>query len=171
MTLRILKAPVLHTSNRTKSPTNATGFTSNNNDTLEADNALETDNSQIELEKRDKADTPMERIVKLIPAEAIAVYIGVQNLLTQEQTQAGWQVWLAYGCLLLTFLVRIKATKGTTDQAPQWAAIFISMVAFCLWVLSLEAPVGPYDLGENSNLPAIGALIFSTLVPLFYEGD
>ncbi len=107
-------------------------------------------------------DMYLDRLVKLIPAEAITAYPFLhsraldvaQNVLDDEartttasalganlNASLGSAAWLPAGVawllLLLVILLRWQATRGPNGTA-QWGAVAISAVSFMLWVPVLD---------------------------------
>ena len=128
------------------------------------------------------ADLYMDRLVKLIPAEAITAYpflhsraVDVALSVADDKAalasnasaavastagQFGSAAWLPAGVawllLLVVILLRWQATRGP-GGAPQWGAVAISAVAFLLWVPVLD--------GVGSSPAAVGSFgIFHALV-------
>lgn len=113
-------------------------------------------------------DTWATRLAKLIPGEALALYGAGQTIVPDDQPSGLWI--LAAGCLLLIGILRWKATQAPRRQ-PQITAILIAMISFVLWILALQPPAGPVDLGDKAWLIALAALLWATIVPLVYKGD
>jgi len=113
-------------------------------------------------------DSWSARLVKLMPAEALACYGAGHTLVPENKPEA--LLGLAVFCLLLTGWLRYHATR-TEGAAPQLGAIAIAMVSFALWLLTLPVPAGPFDLGDNRYLGALLALGWTTLVTSVYRGD
>lgn len=82
------------------------------------------------------------RLVRLIPAEIVALYLAGRGLILgyggERASSAGvWSAWTAFcfGCLVLT---RIAGTRDIRRKIPaEWPAIVIAAISFGLWVYSL----------------------------------
>jgi hypothetical protein len=109
------------------------------------------------------------RLAKLIPAEALGLYGAGQAMVPAGRTDA--LLALAAICLLFTAALRYVATRDPATRQPQWAAVAIAVASFALWLIALRPPVGPFDLGDNYFLAALGALVWGSVVPAFYKGD
>jgi|SRR5215831_11883959 len=107
-------------------------------------------------------DPWLTRLVKLVPAEIIAVYLAGRPL-AEPRLAGTWPVV----CLVLTIIVR---AFGTSDhRGPQWLSVAVSAVSFVLWVYAtgghfLSLPVDP-------NLAALAVLVWTTLAPVLWRGD
>jgi hypothetical protein len=107
-------------------------------------------------------DTWLSRLVKLMPAEIVAVYLAGRPL-AQERYAGYWPVV----CLVLTVIVR---AWGTSDRrGPQWISVAVSAVSFVVWVYA----TGGHFLTTmvDVNLAGLAVLVWTTLVPLFWRGD
>jgi hypothetical protein len=107
-------------------------------------------------------DTWLSRLVKLVPAEVVAVYLAGRPL-AQENYAGLWPVV----CLVLTGIVR---AWGTSDRrGPQWVSVAISAVSFVLWVYATGGHFLTYQV--DVNLAGLAVLVWTTLVPMFWKGD
>ena len=107
-------------------------------------------------------DPWLTRLVKLVPAEIVAVYLAGRPL-AQERYAGLWPV----ACLVLTILVR---AFGTSDRrGPQWLTVVVSAVSFVLWVYATGGHFLTYSV--DVNLAALAVLFWTTLVPVFWRGQ
>ena len=107
-------------------------------------------------------DSWLTRLVKLVPAEIVAVYLAGRPL-AQERYAGLWPI----ACLVLTILVR---AFGTSDRrGPQWLTVLVSAVSFVLWVYATGGHFLTYEV--DVNLAALGVLFWTTLVPVFWRGQ
>lgn len=86
-----------------------------------------------------KADGYLERLLKYIPAEIVAVFILVQGLVEQMDHDSDpfkpilWGVFLVFAILTPLYLWRIQKVTKITQ-------LVISLVAFVVWVFALGGP-------------------------------
>jgi hypothetical protein len=107
-------------------------------------------------------DPWLTRLVKLVPAEVVAVYLAGRPL-AQEHYAGLWPV----ACLALTIVVR---AWGTSDRrGPQWLSVAVSAVSFVLWVYAIGGHFLAYQV--DVNLAALAVLVWTTLVPVFWRGE
>ena len=107
-------------------------------------------------------DPWLTRVVKLVPAEIVAVYLAGRPL-AQERYAGLWPL----ACLVLTILVR---AFGTSDRrGPQWLTVVVSAVSFVLWVYATGGHFLTYSV--DVNLAALAVLFWTTLVPVFWRGQ
>ena len=108
------------------------------------------------------ADPWLGRLVKLVPAEIVAVYLAGRPL-----AQANYAGQWPLVCLALVVIVR---AWGTHDRrGPQWISVAISAVSFVLWVYAMGGRF--LNCGVDVNLAALGVLVWTTLVPVFWRGE
>jgi len=107
-------------------------------------------------------DPWLTRLVKLVPAEVVAVYLAGRPL--AEAKYAGeWPVV----CFLLVIVVR---AWGTGDRkGPQWISVAISAVSFVLWVYAMGGRFLHWNV--DVNLAALAVLVWTTVVPVMWRGE
>ena len=106
----------------------------------------------------------MERVLKLIPSEVVAVYLaGKGNL--PGTWQGGW----SYVCLALVLLVRGWGTYEP-DKGVQWIAVIVSAVSFVIWVYATSGHFfGVPEIPSGAASAAV--LVWAVVVPMIYKGD
>lgn len=88
----------------------------------------------------------LDRLVRLIPAEIVSLYLAGRAILLAQTPPAGadpaaltspllWVIWTIF-CLAAIFAVRIWATSDP-QSPPEWAAIGIAAISFLIWVYSM----------------------------------
>jgi hypothetical protein len=107
-------------------------------------------------------DEYLERLVKLIPAEVVALY------LTFKEVASSWLSIWAWICLGLVVLVRSLGTY-TKGRRVQWLAVIVASVSFALWVYATGGYLIEMDLPTGVISVAVGVWTF--IVPIFYKGD
>jgi hypothetical protein len=110
-----------------------------------------------------------ERLVKLIPAEVVALYLVGLGVIPQN-AKLPIVVW-AIVCLVLVVLVRTKATGDRINSiSPQWGAVVVSTISFIIWVYNMPGPFQVYQVA----IPYVGSLavlVWTFIVPYFYQGS
>jgi hypothetical protein len=127
------------------------------------------------LQKVGTTDEPVreyfERLMKMIPAEVVGLYMVGRGLIPNEN-RGILAFWTAL-CLFGVVAVRIWGTADTDPQRPeppQWPVVGISSVAFLIWVYNMGGVFAAYGLVE----PYIGSLLllaWTFFVPIFYKGS
>jgi len=119
----------------------------------------------------------MGRLITLIPAEVIAVYLTVRGFFILPHTQvdntaSGFiGIWPAI-CLLLVFMVRVWGTRDDkgSRKSIQWWGVIISSVSFVIWILAIGDGffgLKPGDLRIASTL----VVLWTFVVGYFYKGE
>jgi predicted neutral ceramidase superfamily lipid hydrolase len=78
----------------------------------------------------------MERLVKLVPAEAVAVYpllFSEANGLADPVNRAHAVALVSWIILAIVIVLRCQATAAT-DRGPQLFAVAISAISYIIWV-------------------------------------
>lgn len=111
----------------------------------------------------DVTDSYTDKLVKLVPAEAISVYPLLKNqadVLTNQMDvlaphNARLLVYLtAWVLLFVVILLRWSATS-VDGKGAQWGAVFIAAVAFFIWVHVVGGDFG-FELLVNKYLGGVG---------------
>ena len=126
------------------------------------------------------ADDWSERIVKLIPAEALGLYGTAVSLVheTPYRIHALWVIVVI--CIALVVIIRSRSTSHPTTGKPQYVAVGIAVVSFLLWLVALGTstgtdanalPISPFQLPVGLEFVGpLAALLWGTIVPYVYTG-
>lgn len=121
------------------------------------------------IDNYSEGDAYLSRLVKMIPSEAIALYLAGSGVIPNE-SRLGLEVWTSI-CLCLVLAIRIYGTSDSRSEVPpQWAAVGLSVAAFLIWVYSIGGPFVKLGI----HVPYVGSLLifaWTAFVPLFYRGD
>ncbi|MEM7445841.1 MAG: hypothetical protein AAF414_21145 [Pseudomonadota bacterium] len=127
-------------------------------------------------------DTYLDRLVKLVPVEAIAAYPLLEPL---AEPVGHWAVVLL-SWVLLAVVVGLRWHATSQDApGPQRVAVFVAGISFVIWVYVLDGHFGVCTylvaLGATDScqtieearefLSTLALVAWTILVPLFYEGD
>jgi hypothetical protein len=127
----------------------------------------------------DPTKSYLERLVKLIPGEVIALYMAGKQVILGTIPPIGlssldpndksiWLGWTVF-CLIAIVLVRAYATR-TPDKPPQWPAVLIAAFSYLVWVYSMGDVFTYWDVWD-SRAASLVMLGWTFLVPLIYKGD
>ena len=112
-------------------------------------------------------DEYLTRLVKLIPAEIIALYLSIKGTFGAH-TEA-LRIW-GLVCLVLVILVRAIATKS--NQSIQGLAVLVAAISFILWVSAGGNQIGwGADWFSWLTYPEAVVGVWTFLVPYIYKGD
>jgi hypothetical protein len=135
----------------------------------------------------------MERLVKLVPAEAVAVYpllFSEANGLADPVNRARAVALVSWIIFAIVIVLRCQATAAP-DRGPQVLAVAISAISYVIWVYVFGGQFGVEgwlhvwlqpssgttalldpDLAKFKSLIGSLALVCWTLVvPVVYKGD
>jgi len=111
---------------------------------------------------RGPIDGWMERLVKLVPSEIVAVYLAGRGY--AHQIEGAWPVI----CLAMLVIIRAWGTRDR-GRGPQWPAVAISSASFVIWVFAMGGKVLSWQ--PDPDIAALMVLVWTTLVPVIYRGD
>lgn len=108
-------------------------------------------------------DTYKEKLLKLIPAEVVALYVILLGLVNAAGTgvptvQIVWFIFAVGILATILYLWRI-------DNVEDWSQILISAIAFAVWVFALG---GPFETLSWYN-PVYGSILlvlYTFFVPI-----
>lgn len=109
-----------------------------------------------------KEDSYLAKLIKYIPAEAIATHQALAGFQSQFPNLVGWLSALLLPFSLVWFFF---ATKDRGED-PAWSQIILCPVAFLIWMIVVKSPAILKFYGEPSLNDAGGSilLIFATAV-------
>ena len=110
--------------------------------------------------RRCRGDVPedpyMNRLVKLVPAEAIGPFpflMDSAQRLTPADGGPRWAVYfVAWILLVAVIVIRLRATSEP-GRGPQWGAVLVAAVAFFIWVHVMQGDFG-FELALQKMLAA-----------------
>ncbi len=114
-------------------------------------------------------DAYLERLLKLIPAETVAVYLFLQGVLQSalSEQEGQLQAWL-WGVFLVLLVGNVFYIRRFHDVTDPVQYVILSL-GFIVWVLTLGGPFAFLSFYQ----PFMGSVIlglFTFLVPIFYTG-
>ncbi len=119
-----------------------------------------------------ETDPYTSKIIKLIPADIIGVYLGVFNIIKSSSENQGNNrtlQWIVFGLILLITPFYLKKVAGVISTRQ----IVFSTISFVVWAFSLGGPLDGEDIG-GYTIQFLGALflpIYTLVIPLFYTGN
>jgi hypothetical protein len=112
----------------------------------------------------------MGRLIRLIPAEVLAVYQTLYGILNEPPSPLlGWLPVLG---IVLVILVRAWGSRDASGSwaSVQWLGVLVSVGSFIIWVLVSHHSIVGYvlpDLRIGSTLMVLWVFI----IPFFYKGQ
>jgi len=105
----------------------------------------------------DKFDSYLERLVKLVPGDAMGLYLVGSSVVPRE---APWGIlaWSAV-CLAAVFVIRVVGTREKErGSRTQWATVIISCISFLIWLYVMGGPFQVLPGLSKYHIPWIGSL-------------
>src|SRR5215216_2441829 len=99
-------------------------------------------------------DDFLDRLIKYIPADVIAAYLTIDNILKgglKDPQRLPTYLWAVFAILLILTPLYLWRVAGVT----KWEQIGLSAVAFAVWVFALGGPFTQLDVYD----PILAAVI------------
>ncbi|HEX4309900.1 MAG TPA: hypothetical protein VHZ25_07715 [Acidobacteriaceae bacterium] len=124
-------------------------------------------------DNQNRGDDYLDRLVKYIPAEIIALYLGASNVVPhsgrKNEVIALWVI--AVLTTICTPIYMRYATKDWKTQPTLWSQVIISSIAFPIWVFAMGGPfeaTWPNWYPNNKWIAAI-VISFATFLAGIYQ--
>jgi hypothetical protein len=128
--------------------------------------------SAVQLTGRKGPDSKayLDRLLKLIPAETVSLYLAGLNSIPSRHTRVlvGWLIVCLFG------VIAVRA-YGTGDKVAglkaQWPAVIVSSIAFLIWSYSLGGAFAALSwYADYRYTSALAISLYTFVVPLIYTG-
>ncbi|MGJ5135251.1 hypothetical protein [Bradyrhizobium oligotrophicum] len=112
----------------------------------------------------------MGRLVRLIPAEVLALYQTLRGLLSDPPSVL--LGWLPVFGVLLVILVRVWGTRDESNSlaSVQVFGVIVSTVSFVIWVLVSGHEIVGFVLPDARFGSAL-MVVWVFIIPFFYKGQ
>jgi len=110
-------------------------------------------------------DNYYSRLIKLVPAEIIALYLAVDGI-ASALPHKDLMLWIVFGISLAgawIYLGRMANVTGFTQR-------LLTVSAFVLWVYLLGGPFTGFPW-YDVNYGKLLVVLFTFFVPLFFKGE
>ena len=122
-------------------------------------------------------DSYSERLLKLVPAEAIALYLAGRSIITgSPDPVAGLEpkaALLGWSILGLVIVIGLR-WWGTADrgrgESPQLGAVFVSAISYVVWIYSLGDSFRDYGV-HDAKAGGLLVIVWTFVVPFLYRGS
>jgi hypothetical protein len=113
----------------------------------------------------------MGRLVRLIPAEVLSVYLTLYGIFVVPPPLRLLQ-WLPVLGIILVILVRAWGSRDATGNwsTVQWPGVGISAVSFLIWILVSGHSIVGFVLPDMRIGSAL-MVLWVFLLPYLYKGD
>ncbi len=129
---------------------------------------------RVSADKTEEFKDYLGRLVKLIPAEVISLYLVGKGIIATGQGQPTplpyWIGWTIF-CLVAVLVVRLYGTaEPRENQPPQMVAVAIACISYLVWIYSMGDVFALLNW-HDPKLGSLAVLAWSFAVPYFYKGD
>lgn len=124
-------------------------------------------------EKSDtKPDDYLSRLLKLIPAEVIALYTGIYNVLKTMKME---KVEIAYSIIavLMVICCVVFLLYTIADNTNKWKQLIISTISLIIWMI-LSGGIDVFfsnNIENATGITTIVMMLWIFIIPIFYKGD
>lgn len=115
------------------------------------------------------ADGYIDRLLKYIPADIIALYLGVTNVVPQQDPSRDMALWIITVLVALCTPFYLYATTREQGEPTPWSQIAISSVAFPIWVFAMGGPFASLPWYEEKRWVAAVIISFFTFLVGTYK--
>lgn len=116
------------------------------------------------------ADDIPGKIIKFIPGESVAAYLGIDQIVHQLDRSEGAKqnlLWVVFLVILVGTPFYLRSSQA--PKQPTVVQVGITCVAFVIWVASLGGPfVLTWD-AYDTVYASIAILLFTFAVPIIYN--
>ena len=117
------------------------------------------------------SDGYIDRLIKYIPSEIIALYLGATNVVPVKDPSRWTALWIITGlCVVCTPIYMYLATKQER-QPTLWSQIAISSIAFPVWVFAIGGPFRSFPWYDEKQWIAAIIITFGTFLAGVYKPE
>jgi hypothetical protein len=109
-------------------------------------------------------DGYIDRLLKYIPAEIIALYLGVTNAIPPPLKAHRTAVWVVSVISALCVPLYMYLSTHKPNRPTLWSQIAISSIAFPLWVFAIGGPFALLPGYDNYRWVAAVTICFATFL-------
>lgn len=126
-----------------------------------------------------ETDSYIDRLVKYIPAEIIALYLAVTNVIPDDRNPAAGPpphhseyniaMWVVTAVTMLCVPLYMYFITKADNQPPLWSQIIISSIAFPVWVFAIGGPFTSLRWYPHNRWIAAIVISFVTFLVGIYQ--
>jgi hypothetical protein len=112
-------------------------------------------------------DNYADRLVKMIPAEIVSLYLFLQSYISGNGHDYNWLLWIVVSVLaILTPLYLYRIMK-----VDDWVQMLLTTFAFLCWCLTFGAPFDDliHDTGKLKIISTVLLSVYTFAIPIFYK--
>ena len=115
-----------------------------------------------------KADAYFDRVLKNIPADVIAAWLLMSNLIEGNDRGNSLIFWIVFAVFIIIVFFWTKKQTDQRGEPPAWTQIVVSTTAFVVWVFALGGPFQQLDF-YDSFYGSLLLIIYTLIGPLIGE--
>jgi hypothetical protein len=128
------------------------------------------------LVRVNETDGYVDKLVKLVPAEAVSAYTALIAIATDSGSagEAAWAFFIALGILLVARIfgsINFPEGKRVSWTEIDWIMVSISIISLALWAYTIGGSTsGPFKGYYTLFWGTALIILFTFLAPYFYTG-
>lgn len=111
-----------------------------------------------------RPDDYFGRLIKYIPGEVVALYIGATGVVPATHPSRLSYLWVIFGfCVVATFVYMFLTARDETTKKPIWLQVVLATIGFPIWAYAMGGPFASlswYDTLAGSLLLMATTFIF-----------
>jgi hypothetical protein len=111
-----------------------------------------------------KGDGYIDRLIKYIPAEIIALYLGVVNVIPSPLGSHKNALWTVSAISAICVPVYMYLSTRQDGHGALWPQVVISSAAFPLWVFAIGGPFAQYSWYDGYRWVGAVVICFATFL-------
>lgn len=92
------------------------------------------------LQNVTEGDNYFDKLLKNIPADIIAAWVVVSNLINTDENVHPWFFWSVFGIFIVITFFWTKKQTDHKGLSTVWAQVIAATFAFVVWVFALGGP-------------------------------
>jgi hypothetical protein len=109
-----------------------------------------------------ESDGYLDRLLKYIPTEIIALYLGATNIVPSTDSSYWTALWIIAALTALCTPIYMYFATREEGQPTLWSQIVISSIAFPIWVFAIGGPFRHFSWYNEKHWIGAIAISFST---------
>jgi hypothetical protein len=106
--------------------------------------------TQLQAKEDVQLDNYWSRVVKYVPGDVIAAWLGLSGLLAARTTVKIGLLWALFGVLLVITPISVLRATRVTGLPPARSQAMLSTIAFAVWVFAIGQPFSHYSFYDAS---------------------
>jgi hypothetical protein len=118
-----------------------------------------------------EADDYVDRLVKYIPSEIIALYLGAVNVVPFKDPSRWTALWIIAGLSAVCTPIYMYVATREGGKPTLWSQIVISSIAFPVWVFAIGGPFRVFSWYDEKQWISAIVITFGTFLVGIYKPE